>query len=246
MEISKTEQPASGAPPKKDTRFKTTDVTKTKGLTFEEFDLPHPLQLAIYECGYDRPSPIQEESIPIALAEKNIIARAKNGTGKTGAYAIPLISKIDPEQSHIQGLVLVPTRELALQTSQVIKDFSKYLKLEVMVSTGGTAIKEDILRLYKTVHILVGTPGRILDLATKKVADLQHCTTVVLDEVDKLLSIDFKPIIENLFHEALPKEPQIMLFSATYPKEIKQFQQEYVKEPVFINLMDELTLKGVT
>lgn len=114
-----------------------------------------------------------------------------------------------------------------------------------MVSTGGTSVKEDIYRLYQTVHVIVGTPGRILDLATKGVANLENCKMLILDEVDKLLSIDFKTIVARII-EIMPKSKQIMLFSATYPMEIRDFQQKYVPEAIFINLMEELTLKGVT
>lgn len=106
-------------------------------------------------------------------------------------------------------------------------------------------MKEDIYRLYQTVHVIVGTPGRILDLASKEVANLQNCNMLVLDEVDKLLSLDFKSIVAKII-EIMPKDKQIMLFSATYPMEIKDFQQKYIHEPQFINLMEELTLKGVT
>lgn len=141
--------------------------------------------------------------------------------------------------------MLVPTRELALQTSLVIKELGKHKKIESMVSTGGTNVREDIYRLNQTVHVVVGTPGRILDLATKEVADLSHCKILVLDEVDKLLSIDFKSIVAKII-EIMPTQKQIMLFSATYPQEIREFQQNYVENPQFINLMDELTLKGVT
>lgn len=158
----------------------------------------------------------------MALNDKNIIARAKNGTGKTASYSIPLIQKIDTSKNQIQALVLVPTRELAMQTSLVIKELGKHKKVECMVSTGGTSVKEDIYRLYQTVHVVVATPGRILDLATKEVANLDNCKMLVLDEVDKLLSIDFKQIVARII-EIMPKEKQIMLFSATYPLEIKEF-----------------------
>ena len=158
--------------PKKDTRITTDDVHGTKGLTFADFGLSKDVQLGIYEKGYEAPSPIQEESIPAALKGKNIIARAKNGTGKTASYAIPLIEKVDTSLDCIQGLVLVPTRELAMQTSFVIKELGKHKKIECMVSTGGNPVKEDIYRLYQTVHIIVATPGRILDLASKNVAKL--------------------------------------------------------------------------
>lgn len=115
---------------------------------------------------------------------KNIIARAKNGTGKTASYSIPLIEKIDTTKDHIQALVLLPIRELAMQTSLVIKELGKHKKIQCMVSTGGNPVKEDIYRLYQPVHIIVATPGRILDLASKNIAKLDKCKILVLDEVD--------------------------------------------------------------
>ena len=175
----------------------------TKGLKFSDFGISKEIQLGIYEKGYENPSPIQEESIPIALAGKNIIARAKNGTGKTASYSIPLLEKIDMKSEAIQGLVLVPTRELAMQTSFVIKELGKHKKIECMVSTGGNPVKEDIYRLYQTVHIIVATPGRILDLASKNIAKLNNCKMLVLDEVDKLLSDDFKVIVAKII-ELMP------------------------------------------
>jgi ATP-dependent RNA helicase DDX6/DHH1 len=134
------------APPK-DTRFKTDDVTSTKGLSFHSFGLSKEVQLGIYEMGFESPSPIQEETIPVALEGRNIIARAKNGTGKTASYSIPIIEKIDVNKNQIQALILVPTRELAMQTSMVIKELGKHKKIESMVSTGGTSVREDVYRL---------------------------------------------------------------------------------------------------
>ena len=127
----------------------------------------------------------------------------------------------------------------------MIKELGKHKKIECMVSTGGNPVKEDIYRLYQTVHIIVATPGRILDLASKNIAKLENCKMLVLDEVDKLLSDDFKIIVAKII-DIMPQEKQISLFSATYPVAIRGFQQKYVPDPEFINLMDELTLKGVT
>lgn len=245
VESSSTSATTAKLAPSKDTRVKTSDVTNTKGFSFQDFGLSKETQLGIYEMGYEAPSPIQEETIPIAMEGKNIIARAKNGTGKTASYSIPLIEKVDNTKKKIQALVLVPTRELAMQTSHVIKELGKHKKIESMVSTGGTAIRDDIYRVHQGVHVVVGTPGRILDLAAREIADLSECNILVLDEVDKLLSIDFKSIVAQII-EIMPKEKQIMLFSATYPMEIKEFQQKYISAPQFINLMEELTLKGVT
>jgi len=231
--------------PTKDTRRQTEDVTATKGNDFEDYYLKRELLMGIYEKGYEKPSPIQEETIPIALAGRDILARAKNGTGKTASFLIPALEKTDTTKNHIQVLILVPTRELALQTSQVCKELGKHMNVQVMVSTGGTSLKDDIMRLYNTVHILVATPGRVLDLANKNVADLSKTSTMIMDEADKLLSPEFEPLIEKII-EFLPKERQILLFSATFPVTVKQFKDKFLQKPYEVNLMDELTLKGVT
>ncbi|KAL8949871.1 MAG: hypothetical protein Q9222_004064 [Ikaeria aurantiellina] len=201
--------------------------------------------MGIFEAGFEKPSPIQEETIPVALTGRDILARAKNGTGKTAAFVIPTLERINSKSSKIQALILVPTRELAMQTSQVCKTLGKHLNINVMVTTGGTGLKDDIMRLNDAVHIVVGTPGRILDLASKGVADLSECPTFVMDEADKLLSDNFTPLIRQLlnFH---PKERQIMLFSATFPVVVKSFKDDHMANPYEINLMDELTLRGIT
>ncbi|KAH8410610.1 hypothetical protein KR009_006637 [Drosophila setifemur] len=231
--------------PPKDNRFKTTDVTDTRGNEFEEFCLKRELLMGIFEKGWERPSPIQEAAIPIALSGKDVLARAKNGTGKTGAYCIPVLEQIDPTKDYIQALVMVPTRELALQTSQICIELAKHLDIRVMVTTGGTILKDDILRIYQKVQLIIATPGRILDLMDKKVADMSHCSILVLDEADKLLSLDFQGMLDHVILK-LPKDPQILLFSATFPLTVKNFMEKHIREPYEINLMEELTLKGVT
>ena len=229
-----------------DERHKTTDVTMTRGQEWEDYYLKRELLMGIFEKGFEKPSPVQERAIPIILQNRNVLARAKNGTGKTAAFIIPCLEKCDPTTKQTQVLMLIPTRELALQTSAVVKEIGKHLGVEVMVSTGGTNLKEDILRLYKPVHVLVGTPGRILDLASKKVADLSHCGVVVMDEADKLLSAEFQPIIEDLIKHCKP-ERQICLFSATFPYGVKDFKDKWIPNPYEIDLMDdEITLKGIT
>lgn len=218
----------------------------TKGVEFEEYLLKRELLMGIYEKGFERPSPIQEESIPVALAGRDILARAKNGTGKTAAFSIPTLEKIDPNLPSIQAIILVPTRELALQTSQVCKELSKYLGLEIMATTGGTSLRDDIMRLGQTVHLMVATPGRLLDLAEKGVAKLDQCKTLVMDEADKLLAPDFVPLIEQLLDKFMHKDRQILLYSATFPVTVRAFKDKFLVRPYVINLMDELTLKGVT
>jgi len=231
--------------PPKDNRFKTSDVTDTRGNEFEEFCLKRELLMGIFEKGWERPSPIQEAAIPIALSGKDVLARAKNGTGKTGAYCIPVLEQIDPTKDYIQALIMVPTRELALQTSQICIELAKHLDIRVMVTTGGTILKDDILRIYQKVQLIIATPGRILDLMDKKVANMSHCKILVLDEADKLLSLDFQGMLDHVIMK-LPKDPQILLFSATFPLTVKNFMEKHLREPYEINLMEELTLKGVT
>ncbi|EPY18972.1 ATP-dependent RNA helicase DDX6/DHH1 [Strigomonas culicis] len=141
---------------------------------------------------------------------------------------------------------MVPTRELAMQTAQVTKELGKHIAgLEVMATTGGTSLRDDIVRLTRTVHVLVATPGRAFDLVEKNVAKLYHCHIIVLDEADKLLSSEFKDTIDKIY-KFLPSPHQSMLFSATFPMTVKVFSQKHLKNPYQINLMDELTLKGVT
>ncbi|CAF4551058.1 unnamed protein product, partial [Didymodactylos carnosus] len=231
--------------PEKDNRARTSDVTGTSGHDFEDYCLKRELLMGIYEKGWEKPSPIQEHSIPISLTGRDVIARAKNGTGKTGAYTIPIVERIDPKKNVIQALILVPTRELALQTSAICMELSKHLNLRVMVTTGGTSLREDITRLQDIVHIVIATPGRILDLVNKNLAKLDSCRVIILDEADKLLSQDFNHLLDDVIHH-LPKDRQVMLYSATFPLTVDEFIKKHMKNPYEINLMEELTLKGIT
>lgn len=231
--------------PKKDERYKTEDVTQTKGRDFEDFFLKRELLMGIFEKGFEKPSPIQEEAIPIMLQNRNVLARAKNGTGKTAAYIIPCLEKTDTTKNQIQVLILIPTRELALQTSAIVKEIGKHMGINCMVTTGGTSLKDDIVRLYDSVHMVVATPGRILDLGSKNVADLSKCRTIIMDEADKLLSAEFQPVLEKIIN-LCDQNHQICLFSATFPVTVKEFCQKFVPNPYSINLMEELTLRGIT
>ncbi|MCI4374397.1 hypothetical protein PGIGA_G00005690 [Pangasianodon gigas] len=232
--------------PQKDTRVKTSDVTATKGNEFEDYCLKRELLMGIFEMGWEKPSPIQEESIPIALSGRDILARAKNGTGKSGAYLIPLLERIDLKKSHIQAIVMVPTRELALQVSQICINMSRHMGgVKVMATTGGTSLKDDIMRLDETVHVVIATPGRLLDLMKKGVAKADKVHMMVMDEADKLLSQDFVILIEDIIG-FLDKNRQILLYSATFPITVQKFMSKHLRKPYEINLMDELTLKGIT
>uniref|UniRef100_A0A673JF46 RNA helicase n=1 Tax=Sinocyclocheilus rhinocerous TaxID=307959 RepID=A0A673JF46_9TELE len=232
--------------PPKDLRVKTTDVTATKGNEFEDYCLKRELLMGIFEMGWEKPSPIQEESIPIVLSGRDILARAKNGTGKSGAYLIPLLERIDLKKDYVQAIVFVPTRELALQVSQISINMSKHLGgVKIMATTGGTNLRDDIMRLDETVHVIIATPGRILDLIKKGVAKVDKAQMIVMDEADKLLSQDFVVLIEDII-SFMPKKRQILLYSATFPSSVQKFMSKHLQKPYEINLMDELTLKGIT
>jgi len=234
--------------PPKDTRRRTADVTSTKGSSFEDFHLKRELLMGIFQLGWESPSPIQEEVFPVALLGKSILARAKNGTGKTGAFSIPVCQRVDTTLNCIQAVVLEPTRELALQTSFIVKELGKHLGLQVMVSTGGTDLKIDLLKLESPVHVIVATPGRILDLGRRGAAincDLRRVSIVVLDEADKLLSEDFLPLCESLLKLVQPN-CQKLLLSATFPLSVKTFKDRHMQDASVVNLMEELTLKGLT
>jgi len=231
--------------PAPDKRKKTEDVTATKGTDFEDYYLKRELLMGIFEKGWERPSPIQEATIPVALTGADILARAKNGTGKTGSFTIPAVQKIDPTQNFIQSIILVPTRELALQNAQVAKELAKHLPIEIMVTTGGTSLKDDIMRLYNPVHLLVATPGRVNDLASKGCCKLGKCDFIAMDEADKLLSPEFTELVERTL-SFLPKKKQILAFSATFPVGVKAFVDKHMNKPHLADMMDELTLKGVS
>lgn len=233
------------APPK-DSRKKTEDVLSRRNVNFEDYCLRRELLMGIFEKGFEKPSPIQEEAIPVALTGKDILARAKNGTGKTASFVIPVLEKVRTDSNAIQALLMVPTRELALQTAQVTKELGKHIGgLEVMVTTGGTTLRDDIMRLMNPVHVLVATPGRVVDLASKGTAKLDKCSMVILDEADKLLSPEFTQLMEDIY-KFLPNNRQSLLFSATFPVTVKDFADKFMRNPFEINLMEELTLKGVT
>lgn len=231
--------------PPKDNRLKTADVAAVKGNSFKDFLLCRELLKGIYEKGWEYPSPIQESSIPIALTRRDIMARAKNGTGKTGAYTVPLLQSVDQSSNKIQAMIIVPTRELALQTSQICIELAKHTTIKVMLVIGGTTLKDDLIRLNQTVHVLIGTPGRLVDLYNRNLLDVSSCKTVVLDEADKLLSEELKIAVEQLLN-AVHKDRQVMVFSATYPVTVQSFMDKYLTKPYQINLMENLTLKGVT
>jgi len=233
--------------PEKDTRYRTEDVTQTKGTNFEDFGLKRALLMGIYEANYEKPSPIQEESLPRILMGRHILARAKNGTGKTGAFGIPCLQMIDEACSQIQVVIMSPTRELALQTSALLRRLARYMCINIIASTGGMVLKEDILRLQNPagVHVLVATPGRLWDLTSMNVCDMSKVKVCCLDEADKLLSTGFINLVEEILEDC-PSSMQLLLYSATFPAFVQDFCEKWMPTHDQINLMSSLTLKGVT
>uniref|UniRef100_A0A672PEZ0 RNA helicase n=1 Tax=Sinocyclocheilus grahami TaxID=75366 RepID=A0A672PEZ0_SINGR len=206
--------------PPKDLRMRTSDVTATKGNEFEDYCLKRELLMGIFEMGWEKPSPIQEKVAPTSFPYLNVF--------------------------DYLAVVVVPTRELALQVSQICIQVSKHMGgVKVMATTGGTNLRDDIMRLDETVHVVIATPGRILDLIKKGVAKVNQVQMIVLDEADKLLSQDFVQMMEELLN-CLAKQRQILLYSATFPLSVQKFMNTHLQKPYEINLMDELTLKGVT
>lgn len=211
--------------------------------------------MGIFEKGFEKPSPIQEEAVPILLQGRNVIARAKNGTGKTAAFCIPMLQKVNAASRESQGLVLVPSRELSMQTTAVLKELGKHLPgLAVVSLTGGSAdgTRGDIARVKAGAHIIVATPGKLRDLADRGVVNLRSVTMVALDEADKLIADSMQTDCEDLLARHINPDAarrQICLFSATFPAAVKPFVDRWMKaygDPYHINLMDELTLKGLT
>ena len=187
------------------------------------------IRKAIEELGFEHPTPVQEEVIPYLLGEGNdVIALAQTGTGKTAAYGLPLIQKVNPQQKHTQALILSPTRELCLQISDSLSDFSKYIKgLTVVPVYGGTSIETQIKALKKGTQIIVATPGRLIDLIHRGVAKLENVTNVVLDEADEMLNMGFSESINEIL-ECVPKDRNTLLFSATMSKEIERIARNYL------------------
>jgi len=200
--------------------------------TFEELGVAAPILKAIQEMGYESPMPVQEEVIPFLLGEDNdVIALAQTGTGKTAAFGLPILQKIEIEECYPQALVLCPTRELCLQIADDLNDYSKYMeKLRVLPVYGGSSIESQIKTLKRGVHIVVATPGRLLDLMNRKTVDLGMIKNVILDEADEMLNMGFTDSINAILAE-VPASRNMLLFSATMPQGIASITRKYMKNP---------------
>ncbi|MDD6896071.1 MAG: DEAD/DEAH box helicase [Prevotellaceae bacterium] len=199
--------------------------------TFEELGVSEEIRRAIEELGFENPMPVQEEVIPYLLGNGNdVIALAQTGTGKTAAFGIPVLQKIDPKSRETQALVLSPTRELCLQIADDLKDFSKYMEgVNIVAVYGGTSIENQIHALRHGAQIIVATPGRLIDLMHRGKAKLENVNNVVLDEADEMLNMGFSDSINEIF-EGVPSDRNTLLFSATMSREIEKIAKSYLHE----------------
>ena len=199
--------------------------------TFEELGVVEEIRRAITEMGFEHPMPVQEEVIPYLLGEGNdVIALAQTGTGKTAAFGIPLLQKIDVNSKVTQAIILSPTRELCLQIADDLKDFARYMEgVRIVAVYGGTSIVNQINALNKGVQIIVATPGRLIDLMNRGVAHLDAVNNVVLDEADRMLDMGFSESIDEIL-AGVPKDRNTLLFSATMSKEIEAIARNYLHD----------------
>lgn len=203
--------------------------------TFHDFALPEALQHKLDALGFDKPTPVQERAIPAALEHRDILGSAQTGTGKTAAFAIPLLTKI-MNHADVYGIIVTPTRELALQVDEQIRAFlSAKSKIRSVVLIGGASIERQVQALGKRPKIIVGTPGRIIDHLERKSLDLSGFNYVVLDETDRMLDMGFSAPIAEIFSH-VSKERQTLLFSATLPKNIQKISAQYLQNPVRIEM----------
>jgi ATP-dependent RNA helicase DeaD len=200
-------------------------------IKFDDLGLATPILKTLTEIGYETPSPIQEQAIPVLLKGGDILGMAQTGTGKTAAFALPILSNINLKQKNPQVLVLAPTRELAIQVAEAFQTFSRGIKgLHVLPVYGGTDYGTQIRALKRGVHVIVGTPGRVMDHIKKRTLVLNELKTMVLDEADEMLRMGFIDDVEWILKHT-PDSRQIALFSATMPKEVKRIANTYLKNP---------------
>jgi ATP-dependent RNA helicase DeaD len=208
-------------------------------LSFNELELKPAVLKAIADIGYETPSPIQAQTIPSLLEGKDVLGQAQTGTGKTAAFALPILSNLDLSQSDPQAIVLVPTRELAIQVAESFQQYSKYLEdFHVLPIYGGADIRQQLRALKRGVHVVVGTPGRVMDHLERKSLVLDSIKTIVLDEADEMLKMGFIDDVEWILKHT-PKNCPRALFSATMPRSIQNIADRYLTNPIHVTIKQE-------
>lgn len=216
-------------------------------IRFEELNLDAKILRAVTDMGFETASPIQAKAIPLELEGKDIIGQAQTGTGKTAAFGIPLLEKIDPKNKKLQAVVLCPTRELAIQVAEEIRNLAKYMHgIKVLPIYGGQEIVKQIRSLKDGVQVIIGTPGRVMDHMRRKTIKFGQVHTVVLDEADEMLNMGFLEDMETILSE-LPEERQTVMFSATMPQAIAEIAKKFQKDPEIVKVVKkDLTVPKVT
>ena len=211
-------------------------TTDAASITFSDLHLDPAILKAVEDAGYEAPSPIQAKSIPPLLAGNDILGQAQTGTGKTAAYALPLLSNIDISLKAPQVLVLTPTRELAIQVAEAMQGYARHLKgFHIIPIYGGQSIETQLRQLRRGAQVIVGSPGRLIDHLRRKTLKLNQLSTIVLDEADEMLRMGFIEDVEHIL-EQTPEDRQVALFSATMPSAIKRIAQKYLNDPVEIKI----------
>ncbi|KAI8808358.1 P-loop containing nucleoside triphosphate hydrolase protein [Cladochytrium replicatum] len=212
---------------------------------FDDMGLREELLRGIYAYGFERPSTIQQRAIVPVLKERDVIAQAQSGTGKTATFSISILQKIDPAKKETQALILAPTRELAQQIQKVVVALGDYMNIECHACIGGTNVREDMRKLEQGAQIVVGTPGRVYDMINRRALRADSIQMFVLDEADEMLSRGFSEQIYNVF-QLLPPQTQVVLLSATMPAEVLEVTKRFMRDPIRILVKrDELTLEGI-
>ncbi|HEV2735760.1 MAG TPA: DEAD/DEAH box helicase, partial [Longimicrobiaceae bacterium] len=197
--------------------------------TFVGLGLSAEVLAALDALGYEEPTPIQTEAIPVLLEGRDVIGRAATGTGKTAAFALPLVEKVEPDVRGVQGLVLAPTRELAVQVAEAVHKYGARRGISVLAVYGGQAIDRQFRELRRGVNVVVGTPGRLLDHIRRRTLNLGNVRYVVLDEADEMLDMGFREDLEEIL-DATPQERRTLLFSATMPTPIVSLAKRYQRD----------------
>src|SRR4030042_866015 len=212
-------------------------------MNFEDFKLSKETRKSISEIGFEEPTPIQVSAIPLIMNERDIVGQAQTGTGKTAAFAIPIAERCQKGRKPFT-IILEPTRELAVQVAQEVYKIGKYKKISVLPVYGGTSIERQIKSLQRGINVVVGTPGRVIDLINRKILSLSEVKIVVLDEADEMLDMGFIEDIETIL-KTTPAERQTLLFSATIPHLIMNIARRYMRNPekIQVNIKDVIIPK---
>lgn len=215
-------------------------------MKFEELDIRPEILRAVEDMGFEEATPIQAQAIPVIMSGQDVIGQAQTGTGKTAAFGIPLLEKVDPDSRKVQVLVLCPTRELAIQVAEELRSLAKYMhSIKILPIYGGQDMTRQIRSLKGGVQIIVGTPGRVMDHMRRRTIRLGDLHTVVLDEADEMLNMGFREDIETILQDT-PEERQTVLFSATMSKAILEIAGTYQKNAVQVKITrKELTVPNI-